>query len=123
MLTRRKSFVRSLYESASLLALLNAVGIFAILGLCVANGTLDAEKVRQIATIVRGAGPSVCEQKAPTEESKPSVTPPKSSAHFSPTELDIVQLEAERLRTELDQRTSLVNSIMLKVRTEREALK
>jgi len=44
-------------------------------------------------------------------------------AAAAPADVEVLRLEAERIKTELDQRLALNNSIMLRVMTEREAFR
>ncbi len=90
------------------------------------SGALTASKVREVIRVVRGEGVVIDVNEATIVEpdSEQGTTDPKVvRASVTPTDVEALRLEAERIKTELDQRLALNNSIMLRVMTEREAFK
>lgn len=110
-------------------ALLAVINIGALVGLCgygFTSGTLDAKKLAEIGRVLRGESvapakpsdvPAVVSTDAPDEKSKPA------GGVENDEQIEMAHREAERIRTELEQRLALSNSILLKVREEREAFR
>lgn len=122
MIQPRRKKLRSLYDAAALLAVLNFVVLGGVVGYFTANGTLDAARVRKAVEALRGnAERSLPVQQADTPKHSVAGAPVRTP--FSEEQADLMQREAERLKTEVDQRVALANSIMLKVKTEREAFR
>jgi hypothetical protein len=124
MMTRKPGIFRRAYDVVALFALLNMAALVGVVGYLVGTGAVDGEKVRKAALVLRGQPLHVSQAQA--EESKPAsaVAKPASSkenAVESEEELEIAHRESERIKAELEQRLALNNSILLKVRTEREA--
>lgn len=124
MIKPPKNLLKSLYDTGALLAVLNMLVLFGVVSAMAMNGTLTATKVRDMAEVLRGE-PVFTTQQAP--DPKPTAAPAISAAPApTPVTADDVatmELEAQRLQAELDQRVALANSIMLKVRREREAFR
>ncbi|MFH1110349.1 MAG: hypothetical protein V1790_14305 [Planctomycetota bacterium] len=124
MMTSKPGIFRRGYDAVALFALLNMAALVGVVGYLVGTGAVDGEKVRKAALVLRGEPLSVSQ--AQGEESKPAsaVAKPASSKESSvesEEELEIAHRESERIKAELEQRLALNNSILLKVRTEREA--
>lgn len=125
MIKPRKSMFKSLYETGSLLAVLNLVALIGVVAALAMNGTLTSEKVRDIVAVLKGepvvsataALPATPTSEAPAAPATPAPTP------VTADDVAVMELEAQRLQAELDQRVALANSIMLKVRSEREAFR
>ncbi len=118
--------VRRTYDSLALVALLNVLGVAALVGFLVNSGALSAEKFRALAMVVRGEGvvvPPEAEDAEGTAEDAEKAKADASMAAISETGLEVLRLEANRIQAELDQRLALNNSIMLRVMTERENFK
>lgn len=116
--------VRKVYDAAALFALLNLVVAAGLTGFFAMNGTLSGKNVQEAVRALRGetcavpaAPPFGVKTVAGSAEVKPR------QVAFDEVELDLMQREAERLRTEVDQRVALAQSIMLKVKAEREKLR
>ena len=127
-MTRSPGIFRHAYDGAALFALLNMVALVGIVGYLAASGAVDGEKVRQAAMALRGETARIAE--APTGEGKAllaaAVAKPMSGKEYgveSEADLEIAHRESERIKAELEQRLALNNSILLKVRTEREAFR
>lgn len=119
--------MRSAYRYAAALALINLAAIaLGFIGVA-ATGSLDAERLRRAVDVLRGLEP------ATRGEPAASVPDPREAARLgdadggavlaaeeAQTDLEILHREAERIKVELDQRLALNNSIMLKVRGERQ---
>lgn len=120
------SLLRRAYDSVALVALLNVVGVAAVVGLLVNSGALTGSKVREMIRVVRGEGVVIDAEEATIVEPDPDQEATDRKvvrALVTPTDVEALRLEAERIKTELDQRLALNNSIMLRVMTEREAFK
>jgi hypothetical protein len=126
MLTSGATTLRRAYDYVALFALLHVAALVALVSYLVMSGTLTADTAREIVLLMKGH----------KSEAEPPDTPPAAHAAPAPeaqpdsakksfsemqTDLEIVRLEAERIKTELDQRLALNNSIMLRVTTAREA--
>ena len=131
MMKYRPGKVRQTYDALALLALLNVAGVVGMAALLVATGSLNKEKMRAVVEVLRGNTPptaaagSTSAGGAARGGAAQTGAAPVAGADTSPAlsdmELEVVHREAERINTEIDQRLALANSIMLKVRTEREA--
>ncbi len=130
MMTGNPSLLRRAYDGLALFAMLNLVGLVGLLALLSNSGTLNIEKVRRIVGVMRGEEPArqagltgsmeEAEKKEASEAAR--VNEQKVAAAFSESDTDvqIMRLEGERIKAELDQRLALNNSILLRVTTERE---
>ncbi len=123
MIEPRRKGIRSIYDAVALVAVVNAVVLASVLGFLAANGTLNAETVRKAVQVLRGGTPETPVSVVQAENVKGSTSPTPAHAVVSEGEMDLMQREAERLKIEIDQRVALANSIMLKVRTERETFR
>jgi len=118
------SLLRRTYDSVALVTLLNAIGVAALVGFLVHSGALTGPKVREMIRVVRGEGVVIdADQAAIVDPEKETSDHADVHAPGTPTDVESLRLEAERIKTELDQRLALNNSIMLRVMTEREAFK
>lgn len=122
----RGGMLRKAYDIAATLALLNLLGLAGLVGALVATGRLDRERGIQLVQVLRGETPMA--DVPPTmpattqaELENPEVAPLPTGAAPSET-AEVLRREAERLRTELDQRLALSNRILLRVSMERETL-
>ncbi len=121
------SILRRTYDTVALVALLNMVAVGGGLLWLVGAGTVDGEKVRRIAAVLRGEErPAVEAADAAQSESagqakEPPAEPPSVAASQMDTE--IIRREADRVKEELRQRLALNNSILLRVSAERELFK
>jgi hypothetical protein len=115
-----KGIFRRVYDAAALFALLNAIALAGVTGFLALTGTLNAENMRQAVCALRGesCAPAVTAMK---DEEKP-VEIVQQRTSFDEAELDLMQQEAERLKTEVDQRVALAHTIMLKVKAEQGAV-
>jgi len=121
----RLDMLKRTYDSMALVALLNVLGIAALTGFLVNNGGLTREKVAGMLRVVRGEGVVVEPDEAAQDGGAEQANQSKEAAPatVSQDDVEVLRLEAERIKTELDQRLALNNSIMLKVMTEREAFR
>jgi len=124
MMTSSQSIFKRAYDGAALFALLNMVALMGIVGYLAATGAVDGERVRKAAMALRGETAPVPE--APTADRNALLAaavakPDKATGVESEIDLEIAYRESERIKAELEQRLALNNSILLKVRTEREA--
>jgi len=119
------SIVKRAYDGLALFALLNTAALGAFAAYIAAARVIDGQKLRRIVSVIRGEEP---ESKEGSEVSQPLAEPIEPIARRvggdklaeSQRDLEILRREAERIKTELDQRLALNNSILLKVMTERE---
>ncbi len=125
MMTQPPGLFRRIYDGAALFALLNMVALTGMIAYLAGFGVVDGPKLRAAALALRGV--PLAAPKAPSSEAlqpKPDA-PPAAVAQGVETEVDaeIAYRDADRIKTELRQRLALNNSILLRVREEREALK
>lgn len=123
MIQPQRKGIRKMYDTLALLAVVNVIALAGVVGYFASNGTLTVEKLREAVAVLRGlpkADPAAPEK---IENKKSAAPEAVARGALSSDELDMMQKEAERLKTEIDQRTALANSIMLKVKTEREAFR
>jgi len=120
------------FDMVAVLALLNLVGVGALAAYCVATGVVTTRTLRDIGQVLRGGGSEHSDiPGADNEEPKSSdgvARQPNQDADsldnadaMSQVQMEIVQREAERIRVELDQRLSLINSVLLRVENERKS--
>lgn len=124
-MTSQPSILRRAYDAVALFALLNILGVGALIALLASSGTVDLKKVRTIVAILRGAELVPVATDEPTETTgvvTDEETPGRAVDVVAKSQIDmeILRREAERIKTELDQRLALNNSILLRVTTERE---
>jgi len=123
MMTRPPGIVKRLFDSVALFALINMALLIAFIGYLSATGALTGARLRQIGMVLRGAPLSATRPADAASKPGPAATAAaqvKLPAETD-TDIEIAFREAERIKTELEQRVALSNSILLKVRTEREA--
>ena len=103
---RTPSLVRRTYDSLALVALLNVLGAGALIGFLVNSGAMSAEIFRSLAMVVRGEGvvvpPESVVDGVATEEEK-QANAEAAMAEVSETGLEMLRLEAVRIKAELDQ--------------------
>jgi len=123
-MTPKPSSIRRLYDAAALFAVLNMTAAVALIGYVLATGAVDAKKLREVGMVLRGVplAAAATPQTPPTStESLTPTHPGKEVGAESEADVEMAHCEAERIRTELEQRLALSNSILLKIREEREA--
>ncbi len=119
------SSLKRAYDAVALVAVLNVLALVALGALLVWSGAVNSEKLRFIANVLRGDEGSLPESEA-IPVASPDATQgaaPKASAVVaaeSQADAEIVRLEADRIKAELDQRLALNNSILLRVMAQRE---
>lgn len=118
------SMLRRTYDGIVLFALLNMLGLGALVAVLVSSGAVDAEKVRTIVSILRGEDAAAALEQpddAAVEEDEPAEPAVGADAMAeAQRSAEIARLEGDRIKAELDQRLALNNSIMLRVTTEQE---
>ena len=117
---------RRAYGYTALLALLHVIAATAVVSYLVGTGGLTMEKARELVRVMRGDAVAIQSQPvAPHGDQPPTADTSAADAPLSfaqqQTALEMMRLESERIKTELDQRLALNNSIMLRVTAEREA--
>lgn len=118
------SIFRRAYDLAALLALLHMLALVAVGAYLVGSGTMSLERLRGVVAVLRGEGPSDAgsAQEMPADTVEPDSSDAAGAEGIdSRDQLEILRLEAERIKAVLDQRLALNNSIMLRVTTERQA--
>lgn len=117
---------RRMFDFAAILAMLHLIGLVSLVGYLVNNGSVTSETASQIVMLLRGEDPIKDEESKENEsDALPVGINKENESAFvaSQTDMEILQLEAQRIKTELDQRLALNNSILLRAMTEREAFK
>ncbi|MEK6797733.1 MAG: hypothetical protein AABZ12_02075 [Planctomycetota bacterium] len=120
--------IRKTWDLAALFVVLNVISLLGVAAYLVGTGALTAETGRRVLAALRGESAAKLMQAAP-----PPVVLPKglfartdqvdNADAEAQMDIEILQREAERVKVELDQRLVLSNSILLKVKTEREEFK
>lgn len=125
MIKPRKSMLKSLYETGSLLAVLNMVVLIGVVGALAMNGTLTTGKISDIVAVLKGepGGSAAAPLPAPATSVVPETPAAAAPTPVTADDVAVMELESQRLQAELEQRVALANSIMLKVRSEREAFR
>jgi hypothetical protein len=127
-MTTNPSILKRTYDAVALFALLNIVALGG-LGIYLAAGkVVDREKLRRAVAVLRGkdATPGRLTVSQPPDAAADDVSVPVRGADGvagSQMELEILRRESERVKTELEQRLALNNSILLRVMTERESFR
>lgn len=117
------SKLRDLFDAIGLFSFLNLTALGALVALAISSGAIDGEKLQRMVAIMRGESESPMESAAPSVE---PTAPPEAIAAArdrvveSDVDKEILRREAERIKTELEQRMALNNSILLRVTAERE---
>lgn len=125
-MNERPGMIRRMYGAVALLAVINMGALLGLCGYGVTNGALDAKKLAEIGRVLRGESPTpVKPADAPAEVATDTPVAAVNSAGGveNDEQVEMAHREAERIRTELEQRLALSNSILLKVREEREAFR
>lgn len=125
MTKKEPGMIGKVFAAASLFSVLNMA---ALVGLCVygfATGAVDGKKLRDIGRVLRGESAFAAKSAtaAPVDQPKAAEATKPATGQESDEQLEMAHREAERIRTELEQRLALSNSILLKVREEREAFR
>lgn len=124
-MTTGPSIVKRAYDGLALFALLNMVGVGALVVYLVAGGVLSGEKALRIVGIMRDEDLSSADEAASKEPVDAETDDARAAAGTdavveSQVDVEIIRRESERIKAELDQRLALNNSILLRVVTERE---
>lgn len=118
--------LKRLYDGVALFCLFNLLGLAGLTALLVSKETLTGEKLRSIAAILRGDEALSSAAGLPEESVAPNTETATAEAAQMTLQPDrdvqLMRLEAERIKAELDQRLALNNSILLRVSAERERL-
>lgn len=123
MMTDQPSLVRRVYDGMTMFALLNIVGLVGLLAFLSSSGAINIEKVRQIVGVMRGDGAGSVEADSSDDPAGTGLTEQmKDAAVVSESDADVqvMRLEGERIKAELDQRLALNNSILLRVTAAHE---
>lgn len=123
MMTGQPSLVRRVYDGITIFALLNIVGLVGLLAFLSSSGAVTIDKARQIIAVMRGEETvpinsgegSDLAQTVPAEEKAGAAV-----VNESDSDIQVMRLEGERIKAELDQRLALNNSILLRVTTAHE---
>lgn len=124
--------VKRTYDMVALFVLLNVLGVGGLAGYLVSTGIIDGETMRTIGMVLRGdelvpvADDEAETAAAPDENKKAAAGRPGDIDNADPQaqmEIELLRRESERVQVELDQRLSLINSVLLRVENERKDLK
>ncbi|MEK6675109.1 MAG: hypothetical protein AABZ47_05565 [Planctomycetota bacterium] len=123
-----KSLVKRVYDGLALVAVLNVLTLGGIIGYAIYGGWIDKGKVTQIGAVIRGEKPDASNSEdaaSSTSTKKESIKGKKAMVPSDDplADLQVLHLEEERAKVELEQQLALVQSMMLKVTSEREALR
>jgi hypothetical protein len=119
------SIFRQTFDGMALFAVLNLLGMGGLVAYLVGSGAVDTEKLRRMVAVMRGED-QVPPEAEPIEQPTGTVTEATKVSVGADTgakaqmNIEIMRLEGDRIKAELDQRLALNNSILLRVTTERE---
>lgn len=119
------SLLRRVYGAAALFAVLNVLALLGLGAYGFSTGAVNGEKLRDIGRVLRGE-PALAvpaPSKTAVEPARPIDSAKPTLEEESDERLEMAHREAERIRTELEQRLALSNSVLLKLREEREAFR
>ena len=118
------SLFRRSYDVLALFAVLNILALGGLGAMLFTSGAVNADKLRQIVSIMRGAllVPADEAAAAPDDDDAKDDDKIDSATRSAQSGMDaeVLRLQADRIKAELDQRLALNNSILLRVTTERE---
>lgn len=123
------SAVKKTYDAVSLFAIVNMLVVGGLFVYAVAGGALDAEKLRGIASVLRGdeeSDEALDEETVAETESESQLEASSDTDEAivdSQMKLEMMRRESDRIKEELRQRLALNNAILLKVTTERESFR
>lgn len=131
-MTGESGIIKRTYDMVALFVLLNVLGAGGLAGYVVSTGMIDGNALRTIGLVLKG-DKLVPVDDGEVESSKEGDQVKKTPAvrrgdinNADPQmqiEIELLQVESERVQVELDQRLKLINSILLRVTNEREAFK
>lgn len=126
--------IKRTYDLVALFVLLNVLGAGGLAGYMVSSGMLDGKALRAIGLVLKGK--ELVPVRDDTEEPQ-TETPDQIKKTLPPVrsddddidnadpqaqvEIEILQRESERIQVELEQKLNLINSMLLRVKNEREA--
>lgn len=123
MMTGNPSLLRRVYDGMTMFALLNIVGLVGLLAFLSGSGAINVEKMRRIVGVMRGDEPVSVEADLGSEPSETASTEEQQDlavVNESDSDVQVMRLEGERIKAELDQRLALNNSILLRVTAAHE---
>lgn len=117
-----RSVLKTIFNVVSVLAIVNAVGLFGTVGYLFAKGSLTGERLDAIADVLRGEEESADDDANGKDQEAPETeTSEESIANRQLTE-EILRRTAERKIAELHQKQVAVNLLMQKVTEDIERL-
>ena len=114
--------IKKIYHAVALFALLNVVVIGGGAGYLYSTGDLTAERIDQVAAVLRGEWPQPQEAEAEVVEERADPTRSAESLDQEQVEEELMRLQADRRRAELQQQAATVAAARLEVTRQREAL-
>ena len=122
MMTGQPSLARRVYDGITIFAVLNIVGLAGLLAFLSSSGAINIEKVRQIVGVMRGdtSEPVEGDPSGDPSETRAAEQQDATAASESDANVQVMRLEGERIKAELDQRLALNNSILLRVTAAHE---
>jgi hypothetical protein len=114
--------IKKIYHAVALFALLNVVVIGGGAGYLYSTGDLSAERIEQVAAVLRGEWPQPQEAEAEVVEERAAPTRSAESLDQEQVEEELMRLQADRRRAELQQQAATVAAARLEVTRQREAL-
>ncbi len=119
------SLFRRSYDVLALFAVLNILAMGGLGAMLYTSGAVNPQKLRQIVSIMRGtvlvpADTVVAASPEGDGATDEDAVDPATRTRQSQVDAEVLRLEADRIKAELNQRLALNNSILLRVTTERE---
>lgn len=131
-MTGEGGIIKRTYDMVALFVLINVLGVGGLAGYLVSTGMVDGKMLRTMGMVLKG------DELVPVDEGEKEATAPgdevkkphavrrgdiDNAGPQAQMEIELLQRESERVQVELDQRLNLINSILLRVKNEREAFK
>lgn len=125
MLGGNTSLLKRTYDYVAMFALLHVVAAVGVGAYLIGSGAVTPEKLRRVVAVLRDDDPATREPEDQPREPKAVLASAEVGGEigFAPTSDDgeLLRLEAQRIKAELDQRLTMNHNIMLRVTTQRDA--
>lgn len=123
-MTTNPSIAKRVYDGVALFAILNLLGLAGLIAFLASSDAVSGEKLRHMVAVMRGEEPDPDKGVPPDAPGggaeKAGAAAGQATGDEPEVDAQVMRLEGERIKAELDQRLALNNSILLRVMTERE---
>jgi len=123
MMSANAGVLRRSYDYVAMFALIHVLVAMGAGAYLLGSGRITPDELQQIAAVLRGdqTDEASAEEQASRVTQATSIAQAKLAPERLAEESEMIRLEAQRIKAELDQRLTLNNNIMLRVTTKREA--